>query len=171
MFESRRLSDGQGFTAGLTAGLAAAVAVALVSLPLRSPHDSLMNSGTIIAVAVPVTFALAGVWHSLGRPDRRSRRVVVFAAVSVGLIGASAAGAALVEVLADLQRTISYVVPLSAIQFGMTAVLAPALVTSRATSSKWLAAIVLVAVIAVGAGFAGQGDQESGRLSLPPRTQ
>lgn len=149
-----------------TAHLLAGIAVILVSLPLRSPHDALMNSGTI-AIAVLVTAAIVSLAvFQLAKSSGWSRSLVI---VSVVGFLASAFGAWIVQSTQDLERTISFVIPLAAIQFGLPVVVAPLLrIYSRVLPVLAIAGVI--AVLTVGFSLAGQGDQESGRLELPARS-
>ena len=150
--------------AGLAAGALAAVAAALVQLPLHSPADVLFNAGTVTVGAL-ATGGVAGI--VLDRVQRRTGRLRLF----YGAWAAAFVAVVLVAVAAEsqLDRTVSYVVPLGAIVLGTTGVLTPWLAGSRAVR-RWPIVLALVAVaIAVGVGLAGEGDQASGKLELPPR--
>ncbi len=149
------------------AALIAGVVVVAVSLPLQSPHDSLMNSGTI-AVAVVLTavaFSATAVRVSEGRDLNWTVAVMSLAGFVLAAIAAVA-----VETVQDLERTISFVVPLAAIQFGITAALTPVIRTRR-SAARWILVGSLIVLLTTGFALADQGDQESGRLELPPRTQ
>ena len=69
----------------------------------------------------------------------------------------------------QLDRTVSYVVPLGAIVLGTTGVLTPWLAGSGVVGSWRLVLAVVAVAMAVGVGLAGEGDQASGTLELPPR--
>ncbi len=149
------------------AGLVAGIVVIAVSLPLHSPHDSLMNTGTI-AIAVVATAIVISVAVSRLAESRNSY-FVLLGVSSVAFILASI-GAFVVQETQDLERTVSFVVPLAAIQFGLTALLSP-LLELRRSIARWTALAAFLILLSAGFALAGQGDRESGRLELPPRTQ
>ena len=149
----------------LVAGFAGVIALVLVSLPLRSPHDSLMNAGTAAAGGIVTTSLLAVPWDVL---RSRSDRPRLFAGVCAVALVRSIAAAFLAQVFAELERTVSFVSPLAAILFVTMAVVAP-LVKPSWGWSAWLAGVLLVVAAVLGVVFAGDGDQRSGTLSLPPR--
>ena len=150
--------------AGLTAGAIAAVIAALVSLPLHSPVDSAFNSATV-AIAALVVGGISGLLWS-----RFSEKLVWF-------LG----GLAMVFVIAlviafagntQLDRMVSYMVPLAAIVVVVCAVLTPLLASFLLKSTigllKWSPVVAIVIALVVGFGLITQGDAESGELSLPP---
>ena len=148
----------------LLAGALSAVVAALVSLPLHSPHDALLNSASVTWGVLLLALVGGLVWRRLGRGPNAARRFVLLMAAGfvVWVIIAFAAGTM-------LTRMVSFSVPLAAIAFGGIAVLTPPL-SRMPLVVRWPIVIVaLVVAAAVGIGFAGQGDQESGRLELPPR--
>ena len=148
----------------LIAGAFTAVAAALVSLPLRSPHDALLNSASVTWGVLLLALASGLVYRRLSPgPNALCRFAVVMAAGFLVWIAVAFAVGTM------LTRMVSFSVPLAAIAFGGIAVLTPLL--SRAPlAARWpVVAAALIVAAAVGIGFAGQGDQESGRLELPPR--
>ncbi len=159
-------ATGNAFAASV-AGLIGSLLVVLVSLPLHSPHDSLMNSGTIAVVALFASAALGLVWGVVGRTERGTQK---FVAICAATFGAAVIGAVLVETVAGLERSVSFIVPLAAIQIGVAAAFTPVLSTSRFTF-KWLVVLLAAVLLGTGFGLSGLGDQESGRLELPPRSE
>ena len=150
--------------AGLASGALAGVAGALVQLPLHSPADVLFNAGTITVGAL-ATGAVAGIL--VGRVRQRTGGLRLFYGAWAGAFVATVVVAVAAE--SQLDRTVSYVVPLGAIVLGTTGTLTPWLAGSRVVGS-WRLVLALVAVaMAVGMGLAGEGDQASGKLELPPR--
>ena len=150
--------------AGLTAGAIAAAIAALVSLPLHSPVDSAFNSATV-AIAALVVGGISGLLWS-----RFSEKLVWFLA-----------GLAIIFVIAlvvafagntQLDRMVSYMVPLAAIVVVVCAVLTPLLASFFLKSTigllKWSPVVAVVIALVVGFGLITQGDAESGELSLPP---
>ena len=148
----------------LLAGALAAVVAALVSLPLRSPHDALLNSASVTWGVLLLALVSGLVYRRLSRgPDALRRFALVMA---VGFLVWVAVAFAIGTMLT---RMVSFSVPLAAIAFGGIGVLTP-LLSRTPHAARWPVVIVaLVIAAAVGVGFAGQGDQESGRLELPPR--
>ena len=150
--------------AALLAGSAAAVAAALVSLPLRSPNDALLNTGSVVAGVLVLSLA-SGLWWRMAAVRADARRWFA-GGLAVGFLVWTAVALALET---QMDRMASFTVPLAAIAFGALAALTPYLsrlpVARRGVVVG--AAIVLAAVL--GAGLANRGDAESGRLELPPR--
>ena len=151
--------------AGIVAGSISAVAAALVSLPLRSPDDALLNSVTVTLAALAAGVAAGLLWR-VSSPKRRG--LLIFA----GLWTAAFAVVAVICVAGETQldNFIGFALPLAAIVFPVTGVLTVLLAGSYLAGRWQLAAVAAVIALAVGIPLAGQGDQESGRLELPPRT-
>ncbi len=150
--------------AGLASGALAAVAAALIQLPLHSPADVLFNAGTVTLGAL-ATGGLAGIL--LDRVQRRPGGLRLFYGAWAGAFAALVLVAVIGE--SQLDRTVSYVVPLGAIVLGTTGALTPWLAGSGSVRSWRLVLAVVVVAMAVGVGLAGEGDQASGTLELPPR--
>ena len=150
--------------AGLTAGSIAAIVAALVSLPLRSPDDALLNSATVVIAALIVGLAAGALWRYSARSKRRR---TVFAGVWTAAFGAAALLSWAGET--QLDRFLPFALPLAAIVFTLTGALTVLLSGAPAVQKPWLPAAALAAALAVGLSLAGQGDEESGRLELPPR--
>ena len=70
----------------------------------------------------------------------------------------------------QMERSISYIVPLAAIVFGLTGALTLLLLRARVSLPWRVTGLAVLLAIGLGIALAGQGDQESGRLELPPRT-
>ena len=146
----------------LMAGALAAVAAALVSLPLRSPHDGLLNAGSVTTGTLVLALAGGYLWRALAR--RANAPLLFAAAMGAGFLAWTALAFAAET---QLTRMVSFTVPLAAIAFGGVALLTPLL--GPIASRRWAALAALIAAVAVGAALAGVGDAESGRLELPPR--
>ena len=151
---------------GLLAGSAAAVVATLVSLPLHSPTDTLFNSATVTLGSLAAGLASGVIWKGLSRYTVRAR---IFAAAWALGLGLAAAAAVAGE--AQLERSVSFVVPLAIIVFAITGISAATLSRSSFTNRWWLTTLALLVAVGVGIGLMGQGDQKSGRLTLPPRTE
>ena len=148
----------------LIAGALSAVVAALVSLPLRSPHDALLNSASVTWGVLLLALVSGLVYRRLSLRQNAVKRFAVVMAVGF-LVWVAVA----LAVGTMLTRMVSFSVPLAAIAFGGIAVLTP-LLSRTPLVARWPAVVVaLVIAAAVGIGFAGQGDQESGRLELPAR--
>ena len=145
----------------LLAGALSAVVAALVSLPLHSPHDALLNSASVTWGVLALALVSGLAWRRLSHAPNAVRRFAVLMAVGFFIwVGVAFAIGPM------LTRMVSFSVPLAAIAFGGIAVLTP----RTQLASRWPVVVVaLVIAAAVGIGFAGQGDQESGRLELPSR--
>lgn len=150
--------------ASILAGCVAAVAAALVSLPLRSPSDSLFNTASVVAGVLALS-VVSGLWQrwTAARPNAWRWSA---GGHLLGLLAWAMAAAALEG---QLERTVSFTVPLAAIAFGTLAALTPRLSGTALAERRLTVAAALLVAIAVGVGLAGRGDAESGRLELPPR--
>ncbi len=149
---------------GVIAGSIAAVVAALVSLPLRSPDDALLNSATVM-VATVIAGGVAGLlWRALANSARRWPLFAVLRALGFVL-------AVLFAVAGETQldRMVSFTVPLAAIVFPLIGVLTVILARWGIASRWWVTAAVLTVALGVGVGLSGRGDEKSGRLELPPR--
>ena len=151
---------------GLLAGSATAVVATLVSLPLHSPTGTLFNSATVTLGALAAGLASGVIWKGLSRYAARPRIFAVIWALGLGLVTAAAVAGE-----TQLERSISFVVPLAIIVFALTGISAAILSRSPVTGRWWLTALALLVAVGVGIGLMGQGDQKSGRLTLPPRTE
>ena len=159
-----RSEDERPIRAGVIAGSIAAVIAALVSLPLHSPDDPLLNSATVVAATLLAGVTAGALWRVLARYPNRPRIFAVLWAMAFGLaVLAAVAGEEL------LDRFMSFLVPLEAIVFPLIGLLTSVLAGRPAANRWWLALGALVFAIGLGVGLAGQGDQRSGRLTLPPR--
>ncbi len=161
--ESSAASIRRPVLAGLTAGAVAAIVASLVQLPLHSPTDVVFNSLTVTAGSL-VAGLLSGALWATARDSGFRRRL--FFAVWLVLFGVVAGAAAAGDTQVD--RMVSFVVPLAAIVMATTGIGTPVL-SDSGRLGLLAAAIAVAAAVGVGAGLATQGDAESGRLELPPR--
>ena len=151
--------------AGITAGSISAVVAAIVSLPLRSPDDIFLNSATVVLGALFAGLSAGIVWHFLaGRP----RGLLMFAIMWVVAITVTAVLALAGET--QLDHFAAFVLPLAAIVFLLTGLLTTLLHRITIPAGWWSVLATVAIALAVGAGLAGQGDERSGRLELPPRS-
>ena len=149
---------------GVIAGSIASLVAVLVSLPLRSPDDALLNSATVM-VATVIAGGVAGLlWRALANSARRWPLFAVLWALGFVL-------AVLFAVAGETQldRMVSFTVPLAAIVFPLIGVLTVILARWGIASRWWVTAAVLTVALGVGVGLSGRGDEKSGRLELPPR--
>ena len=158
-------AQGSAIGAGLLSGAVAAVAASLLQLPLHAPTDTLFNSATVTAGTMLAGLASGVTWRVLGRGPAGRRLYFALWAAGFG-------GVVLLAFMAasQLDRSVSYIVPLGAVVFAAGVVLTPLLAGSRASARWWLVLAAVAFAAGVGAGLAGFGDQESGRLELPPRS-
>ena len=150
--------------AGITGGAVAGIIGVLVNLPLESPSDPFFNSATVMVGALLTGFAV-GIWgRVLG--EGHVRRAPFWSGI-VFVIGVAAIVAVVGE--AQLERSVSYIAPLAAIVVGLAA--GTLILLERLTRPlPWKLTLALATIaIGLGVGLAGVGDQESGRLELPPR--
>ena len=151
--------------AGLLAGSVAAIAAVAVSIPLESPSDAYFNSASVAMASVGLGLIVGFLWRIL--PVGGGNRLLYFNII-MGIFLVFIVAAAL-GMETYLERSVSFVLPLSGLVLGVTWVLTLAIVrTGRAL--PWRVALVTAAIaLALGFGLAGLGDQEDGRLELPPR--
>ncbi|MDE2937794.1 MAG: hypothetical protein OXR67_02590 [Chloroflexota bacterium] len=150
--------------AGLTAGSVAAVIAVLVSLPLRSPSDTLLNSASVALACLLAGLAAGLLWLAAGRTPRSTvyflaAWTVLFvpAAIAVVLFGRS-----------QLDHFVGFAAPLAAIVYVVTGALTVAIPRCLPRLRWWQAGIAVAVALVIGVGLVNQTDQESGRLELPP---
>ncbi len=148
----------------LIAASIAAIAAVVISLPLRSPHDTLVNSATVAILTLIVGVAAGLAWDRLSESADRLRNFVIVMAVALVVIAVG-----LVALDTQLARSFSFGLPLAVVAFVGTAVLTVALDRVAALNRIWVPAVAVVAALAVAGALAGQGDAESGELELPAR--
>ena len=151
--------------AGLLSGGIAALAAALLSLPLESPHDGLLNTASVVIAALVAGAVAGAVWKLL--PNDRPRTMRYLAVIVVGFAIVSA-GTALAQT--QLERAVSFGLPIAALVAVVIGGGVPLLADKGRALPWWLALAAVVVALAVGIALAGQGDQESGELELPPRS-
>jgi drug/metabolite transporter (DMT)-like permease len=147
------------------AGSVSGVAGALVSLPLESPHDGLLNTGSVVFAAL-ATGAVAGLgWKRLAPGQSGTVRFMLLGLVAFGIVAGMVFAAE-----TSIDRAISFILPLAGIIIGIQAVGIPLLARAERLHSWWVTGIAVVIVVTLGAVLAGNRDQESGRLEIPPRS-
>jgi uncharacterized protein with PQ loop repeat len=149
---------------GVTAGSVAAIVAVFVSLPLRSPSDTLLNSASV-SLACLLAGVVAGLlWLAVGRTQRRG---VYFLAAWTVLYVPSAVALTLIG-QSQLDHFVAFAAPLAAIAYVLIGVLTVSIARYFPGLRWWHAGIAVVAALVIGIGLVNQTDQESGRLELPP---
>ena len=150
--------------AGLTAGSAASIVAVLVSLPLRSPSDTLFNSASVTLAALLAGLLAGVIWLILRRAQRPEMRFLVVWSVTflplalvIILIGRS-----------QLDHFTAFAVPLALIIYLLTGVLTISIPRYLPNQRWWCATAAVVTALVIGLGLVTQTDQESGKLELPP---
>ena len=152
--------------AGLIAGSIAAIVASLVSLPLRSPVDSVFNTATITVGSLVVGIVAGLLWNGLSsNPRRIPYYMAALATVFVLIVVIAFVGTS------TLERFASFIIPLAAIIFVLVGLLTPSFRGVSVMAARGLAVVLLVASVGLGVGLMGQGDTESGELSLPERVE
>lgn len=155
------MSAYRNISAGLGSGSIAAIIAVLVSLPLESPDDIVFNSASVgfAAIGFGGLTGLAWHWSLSDVPIKRP-----YLASSLGLIIAALAVAVAAQTQFD--DAMIFTVPLALIS-----VVIPVIATPVAAKSSrfenWNYFIVVAIAVVLSIVLAGQGDQESGSLSLP----
>jgi polyisoprenoid-binding protein YceI len=146
------------------AGSIAAVVAALVSLPLHAPDDAFFNTATVVLATLLLGLLAGAAWSAtfVGK-DRPLRFVAALVAGFLAVVAVAVGGETF------LDRSVSFVVPLAAVAFLITGVLTAMASRLAVLPPWWLTSTAAAFALAIGVGLAGQGDAESGRLSLPPR--
>ena len=153
--------------AGITAGALAAIVAVLASLPLKSPDDSLLNSASVghrLPSRRPdlgAHVANAGI-NTEGRP----KKFGVLWGVSSVTVGSMLLSAFAVQ----LDNLIPFALPLVVIVCTITGVLTPLFGRDPSPLRWWIAPAAVVVVLALAIPLANVGDEESGRLELPPKS-
>lgn len=150
---------------GLIASAVAAGVASLIQLPLTSPDDAVLNSGTVTIAALAAGLYLGALSMAL---SRRPAGMLLYAGAAALSFGAVAV-CALISEQALLDGSIEFMVPVAAIVF---AIATPLVVLTGMAPLPRMAqyggtGVAVVAALAIGIGLSGQGDAESGELSLP----
>ncbi len=150
--------------AGTLVGAASGIIATLVQLPLHSPSDILFNSASVTFGSLAAGSVAGYMWREL---SKRGFSIWVIAGIWFGVFDIVVLFAALGET--QLDRTLSYGVPLAAIIFAATCFITPWLARRPKLLTTPVVIVVTVGAIGLGLGLAGMGDAPSGSLSLPPR--
>ena len=151
-------------TQGLIGGAVAAVVAVLVSLPLHSPNDALFNTLAVAIASLVVGLAAGVLWSLLSGGHSPRPRFGLLWLIAIAVVIGIAFG-----MNTQLDRSVSFGVPLTAIIFGLVGASMYLQACLRLLDSWRVAIIGVVVALALGGALVTQGDQESGRLELPPR--
>jgi len=148
--------------AGLGAGALAAIIAVLVSLPLESPDDIVLNAASVGFGALVIGAANGILWHFSASDSKFHKRYIVLSAVLFVVIIAVAS-------LAQTQfdDALSFTIPL-AVTIALVTILGTPISATNDRLGIWFSGILVFVAIVLSFALAGQGDQESGSLSLPP---
>ena len=150
---------------GLGAGAIAAIIAVLVSLPLESPDDIVLNAASVGSGALVVGGFSGVLWHFSASDSKFNKRYLVLsAALFVGILSI----AALAQTQFD--DALSFTLPLAVI-IALIAILGTPISATNERLGIWFSGILVLVAIVISIALAGQGDQESGSLSLPPAPQ
>ena len=142
----------------------AAVVAVLVSLPLHSPNDALFSTLAVAVASLVVGLAAGVLWSLLSGGHSPRLRFGLLWLIAIGVVIGIAFG-----MNTQLDRSVSFGVPLAAIIFGLVGASVYLQACLRLLDSWRVAIIGVVVALALGGALVTQGDQESGRLELPPR--
>lgn len=160
------LSDEPGTAAaGLLAGSVAAIVAVAVSLPLESPSDAYFNTASVAMASIGLGLCAGLLWLALSGCGRSRMLFFNVAMASIAII----IFAATITLETYLDRSVTFILPLAGLAVGATWLLTVILVRMGRALPWRLAFITAAIALALGFALAGQGDQEDGRLELPPR--
>ena len=152
--------------AGITAGAIAAIIAVLVSLPLKSPDDVLLNSASVGIASLLVGLLSALMWRMLINTEKRVKNYAILWAVSSVTVGSMLISAFAVQ----LDNLVPFALPLTIIVCVVTGVLTPVFGRDRSPLKWWAAPAAVALTLALAIPLAEVGDQPSGKLELPPKT-
>jgi len=152
----------RNISAGLGVGSAAAIIAVLVSLPLESPDDIIFNSASVGFAAIGFGGLTGLAWHWSKSDILVSRP---YCASSFGLIVAALAVAGAAQM--EFDDAVVFTVPLALIS-SIIPVIGTPIAAKSDRFRNWNYLILVVVAVVVSVVLAGQGDQESGSLFLPP---
>ena len=152
--------------AGITAGAIAAIIAVLVSLPLKSPDDVLLNSASVGIASLLVGLLSALMWRMLINTEKRIKNYAILWAVSSVTVGSMLISAFAVQ----LDNLVPFALPLTIIVCLVTGILTPILGRDPSPLRWWVAPVAVALTLALAIPLAEVGDEPSGRLELPPKS-
>ena len=152
--------------AGITAGAIAAIIAVLVSLPLKSPDDVLLNSASVGIASLLVGLLSALMWRMLINTEKHVKNYAILWAVSSVTVGSMLISAFAVQ----LDNLVPFALPLTIIVCVITGVLTPVFGRDPSPLKWWAAPAAVALAVALAIPLAGVGDEPSGRLELPPKS-
>ena len=152
---------------GLIAGAIAAIPTILASLPIKSPDDIMLNSITI-SLGVLLAGVMAGISWGIFSTARK-RPYVLYVLSILGIYFLVVFTSVAIEIK-FLEYFIVFVVSLTTISFIIIGLITPIISRTKIPTMWWPAPVCALIIFGLGISLSGQGDQESGRLSLPIRT-
>ena len=161
---NRLVKDTLALRSGLVAGSIAAVVASLINLPLHAPTDAYFNSASVMVGSLASGIGAPLLWSSLRNVPMRH---LAFAIAMIAIFCLVLLASLVSET--NLERSVSYIVPLAALVLGLTGIFTVLLLPTPFARSWRLTLMALLIAVGLGVGLAGQGDQKSGRLELPPR--
>ena len=153
--------------AGITAGGISAIIAVLVSLPLKSPDDVLLNSASVGIASLLVGILSALMWRMLINTEKNIKNYVILWAVSSVTVGSMLISAFAVQ----LDNLVPFALPLTIIVCLVTGILTPIFGRDPSPLRWWAAPLAVALTLALAIPLAEVGDQESGRLELPPKSR
>lgn len=156
----------KNMNAGITAGAIAAIAAVLVSLPLKSPDDALLNSASVAIAAILVGVLAGLIWRMFVNTEGRRTKFVVLWGVASVTVGSMLISAFAVQ----LDNLVPFALPLTVIVCVITGLLTPVFGRDPSPLRWWAAPAAVAVALALAIPLAGVGDEPSGRLELPPKT-
>lgn len=149
---------------GLVAGSAAAIVAVFLSLPLRSPSDTLFNSVSVALAALLAGVLAEVIWRVVrGAEGWPVRFLVAWSVIYLPL-----AVAIITYGRSQLDHFVGFAAPLAFTVYVVTGVLTIGLPRYLPNMRWWCPVVAVGIAIALGFGLVNQADQESGRLELPP---
>ncbi len=146
---------------GIIPGAIAAIVAAIISLPLESPDDAVLNSGTVTIGALIAGLAIGAAWTAFSSKPLLYAGAVIAAFVAVFVVA--------VLFASQLDGVYGYVIPLGIIVVAICGLLTPFVGQLLAEPRLEIGGslVGLVAALGLGMALSGQGDNEAKRLSFP----
>ena len=158
--------------AGFSSGAIAGIVASLFSLPLVSPQDAIFNTASVTFGCLAAGVSAGVFWGATSRMREQSRRYAVFATGLLLTLAIVTFGVAIPIEILLLERTVSFVVSLTAIALTTIGLILPLLSKSASFSNHRLPILVLLclASLGIGIGLFMVGDAQVTDLELPPRS-